>query len=363
MTAATKQERTAKTVDNQFPGAESPMPNPKSDPIKVTIFDERQQANVTMQARWEEITPEYARYVWNRLNTVNRKVKIGNANRLANAIHEERFVTTGETIIFDANGDLQNGQHRIYGVCKGGKSITALVVRGANPRNFTKIDRGATRGADDCLHIRGVKHADSVARLARRVKQWEDSKKSFVSRRGAALDNDEILTYVEGRPSLIISADYVRNLTGNRSVGLLTPTWLAFIHYIASAEDVAMADEFLRLLTGPASDLLASGNQREVISHLRVRLDKLSENKKKRHVQVPDNQFIGTALAAWNVFCREGRRTIKKFVAPRRIKDKVTGRVSYAMPARIGRPTDQAKQSVLAFRQQQQLLRQQFGDQ
>lgn len=362
---ATQQETKTEVAEQQvdhFSGQERPFSNPRSEPITLRVFDERSQAHVEMGARWEEIDPPYARYVWNNLNKVNRKVKIKNANRLARAIESETFATTGETIIFDANGDLQNGQHRIYGVAKGGKPIVALVVRGANPRNFTKIDRGAVRRADDCLHIRGVQNADAVARLARRVKQWEDSKGAFVSRRGSAIANDEILSYVDSKPALITSANYVRKLTGNRSLGLLTPTWLAFLHYVTSAEDLAMGDEFIRLLTGPSTDLISSAKAREVISHLRARLDRLADGKRQGRIQVSDTQVIALALAAWNVFCREGRNTIKKLVQPKRSRD-ANNKVVYTFPTRVGRPTPQAKASVLGFRQQQLLLQQQLADQ
>lgn len=354
-------KRGPQPIQDRFEGQENPTATPLSDPITVRFFDENQQAYVNMEARWEQITPDYARYVWNNLNKVNRKVKVKNANKIAKAVATGKFVATGETIIFDSNGDLQNGQHRIYGVCKGGKPIVALVVRGSNPRNFTKIDRGATRGADDCLHIRGVEHADAVARLARRVKQFEStqSKKPSVSRRGATLDNDDVLSFVDARPALVESVKFTRSVS-RTSVGLITPTWLAFIHYVTSGQDREMADEFIRLLAGPASDLISSSGNREVISHLRTRLDRLATAKRERRIQVPDSQIVGLALGAWNVFCREGRRPVSKLQAPRKDRSE-SGKVSFALPANVGRPTDQAKQSVLAFRQQQLLLQAQFG--
>lgn len=357
----TPRKRASRVVQERFEGQENPASTPLSEPIAVRFYDEHQQAYVNMEARWEQITPEYARYVWNNLNKVNRKVKVKNANKIAKAVASGKFAATGETIIFDSNGDLQNGQHRVYGVCKGGKPIVALVVRGSNPRNFTKIDRGAVRGADDCLHIRGVEHADAVARLARRVKQYEAtrSKKPSVSSRGSSLDNDDVLAFVDARPALIESVKFTRSVSRS-SVGLITPTWLAFIHYVTSGQDREMADEFIRLLAGPASDLISSAGNREVISHLRARLDRLATAKRERRTQVPDTQVVGLTLSAWNTFCREGRRPVTKLQAPR--KDRTErGKVSFALPPSVLRPTDQAKQSVLAFRQQQLLLQAQFG--
>ena len=55
-----------------------------------------------------------------------------------------KWFINGEPIVFDANGDLKNGQHRLMAIIKANVPVDMYVVRGVDPR-ITTFDYGMLR--------------------------------------------------------------------------------------------------------------------------------------------------------------------------------------------------------------------------
>ena len=354
------QKRKKSRVVDKFDGNVSPEPEVLSDSTELRLWSEFHGCNVSMTARWERITPAYARYVWNHLNKANRGLRPGAASVIQHSVEKGEFLPTGQAIIFDSAGDLQDGQHRIYAVANGTESIVALVVRGAPPENFTRIDTGKVRNGADTLQTRGISHAKLVAAVARRVKQFEDS--HSISRRGSVLTNDEIIKFVAKRPRIQTSAEFVSKLFPSAYLSLMTETQATFVHFVVSGYNRDAADEFLRILTGPATNLIESGGKKEALKHLRDRFDALATARTKSRIrsEVPEMQVVGLTLAAWNNFARYGRKVMKKLQSPKSNEGKFT------LPPRIKAPTDTALENISTARDRQEtirkLLEEQYGD-
>jgi restriction endonuclease len=77
----------------------------------------------------EVITPEQAQAYLNN-NHKHREIKVSKVEKLAGAMMNEAWELNGKTIVFDADGVLLNGQHRLAAAVLANKSITTLVVRG-----------------------------------------------------------------------------------------------------------------------------------------------------------------------------------------------------------------------------------------
>jgi len=85
----------------------------------------------------EEITPDLAQaYLAN--NAKHREIKEEKVRKIAGEMSTNNWQLNGKVIIFDSNGRLLNGQHRLSACALSGQTFTTLVVRGVNPDAFDK---------------------------------------------------------------------------------------------------------------------------------------------------------------------------------------------------------------------------------
>ena len=84
----------------------------------------------------EEITPEQAQaYLDN--NAKHREIRDFRVEKYAEKMAAGDWKLNGKVIIFDSEGTLRNGQHRLTAVIQSGKPLTSLVVRGVSLEAFT----------------------------------------------------------------------------------------------------------------------------------------------------------------------------------------------------------------------------------
>lgn len=141
------------------------------------------------------ITPEVAsNYL--RFNNKNRVVSNGNSIFLAKEMKANRFLENGESIVFDYNGDLKDGQHRLNAIVKSGKSYFIPVVRGVNPNVMATIDTGKNRSASDVLHLNGFKNANRLSTFVALINNYYYRKsKNKENKEGKVLSNQQVLDF------------------------------------------------------------------------------------------------------------------------------------------------------------------------
>ena len=80
----------------------------------------------------EIITPENAQaYLTN--NAFHRKIKKKKVEEYVKDMKDGKWRLNGKVIVFDKNGRLLGGQHRLAAVVESGVPLTSLVVRGVEP--------------------------------------------------------------------------------------------------------------------------------------------------------------------------------------------------------------------------------------
>jgi len=120
------------------------------------------------------VTPHIAE-LWLRRNTHNRKPSLSTVARYAADMQHGRWrQATGETIIFDSLGRLQQGQHRLMAVVKSGITIRFWVMFNADPNDFTVIDSGWKRTTANVLSVQGVANASALAAICRSALMLRD---------------------------------------------------------------------------------------------------------------------------------------------------------------------------------------------
>lgn len=107
-----------------------------------------------------EVTPPIALAWLQKHNNLNRKQRETIKSSYTSDMESDRFAVTGESISFDWNGDLINGQHRLESVFGSGKAMTFVIVTGLDPSIRPLIDIHGKRSIPDGWNLSG--HGDML---------------------------------------------------------------------------------------------------------------------------------------------------------------------------------------------------------
>jgi hypothetical protein len=182
---------------------------------------------------YETVSPETADRWLSLYNVGNRRISQVAVARYANDMSLGRWKhRTGEPIIFDTSGRLQQGQHRLMAVVKSGKSITFMVVRGADPDDFRVLDQGIRRSTGQILGIAGIANNTTVAAIARNIillREYDDRPWSGVS----DISPQRVIDLTLSCPDLI--QDAVRHGQEARRGALIPESQYATIYFFVAA--------------------------------------------------------------------------------------------------------------------------------
>lgn len=110
------------------------------------------------------VTPHLAKQFLEMNHPLNRNRRATHIQFLANEIMDGRFVETGSPVVFDSEGFLVDGQHRLEAIVLAGVPVILWIVNGVDPGSIHKIDIGLSRSHADISKIIGRK--DGTHRLA-----------------------------------------------------------------------------------------------------------------------------------------------------------------------------------------------------
>lgn len=115
-----------------------------------------------MKAEVLSITPQMAsNYLLS--NKSNRNINKGRVSLYAKIISDGDWLLNGESIKFDTNGNLIDGQHRLAAIIQSKKQIESIVITGAPVESFKTIDTGRSRSAGDVMKIDNIINSTSIA--------------------------------------------------------------------------------------------------------------------------------------------------------------------------------------------------------
>lgn len=123
-----------------------------------------------MKTAIESVSPERAAQFLKQ-NVNNRPLRKNTVSRYAELMRRGAWLTSPEPIIFDFNGELINGQHRLAAVVESGCTVQLTVTRGVDPETFKVIDSGVNRTMADRLHQVDVPHP-AIASTAVKYYLW-----------------------------------------------------------------------------------------------------------------------------------------------------------------------------------------------
>lgn len=220
------------TVTKEIPVVDPNKPRTKSDEVLQ---------------EWIEVGPELAEKLLAH-NTANRPLRPLQVAQLARDMEAGNWRVTGDSIKFDVNDRLIDGQHRLHAVVKSGTTVKVLMIIGLQPEAREVIDTNARRSAADALHLNGVGHYATIIAGATRIAlgreagyynhALENSKPSFT--------NSEVLEWFEEHPSITYAAEVASRAA--KAIDL-TPSPLAYCIYILMEVDSEAAHEFIQSMS------------------------------------------------------------------------------------------------------------------
>jgi hypothetical protein len=110
------------------------------------------------------ITPRLAKsWIEKYSNPRNRNISESAVANYARAMATGQWQLNGEAIIFDSNGILTNGHHRLHALVRSNSSVEFLIIRGVNASAFTTYDTGMKRSISHVLQMAEVPYANDIA--------------------------------------------------------------------------------------------------------------------------------------------------------------------------------------------------------
>lgn len=188
-----------------------------------------------------EITPEMA-LQWLDERAPNRSVSDIVVQRYARDMKNGEWKLNGESIVFDKQGRLMDGQHRLWAVITAGASIKSVVVWGTDSDAIETIDSGRKRRFSDALQIEGSANAREVAAAARWLR-WE---KLGCHGKLGSYTSAEMREMIEEHPLVAEAASMV---IASRAKGFINKGMLVWVVTRALEQDREKAMSFLDALS------------------------------------------------------------------------------------------------------------------
>jgi hypothetical protein len=106
---------------------------------------------------------------WLEGSAPNRALSLRAVDRYADDMRAGRWLMNGQPVIFNREGALIDGRHRLSAILLAGVEVTLLVVRGVEQAAFTTMDSGRSRSIGDVLSIQGHKNTNVLSAVSRIV--------------------------------------------------------------------------------------------------------------------------------------------------------------------------------------------------
>jgi len=245
------------------------------------------------------ITPALAG-IWLERQVRNRPIREHHVARLAEDMRNGRWHYTGDTIKFDKDNYLIDGQHRLWAVIESGCTVEMLCVGNLDSDAQLYIDRNRTRSPADTLAMDGVQHPAEVAGALKLVYLYDKNLLGYLGASRVWPDNAATKALLQQHPGVADSAQFV---VGNQQLRKIyrARSRATFLHYKFEISSQVHNRSFW--------EKLASGANLEVqdpVYLLRERL--ISESHSV--LQSKERHLLALSIKAWNF--HKAHRSIKE---------------------------------------------------
>ena len=248
-----------------------------------------------LKTRTVQVTPELARK-WLKTNQDNRKLSDAWVRKLARDMSNDDFPNVGESIKFDTDGHLIDGQHRLEAVMLSKKTVEFQVTENIPREHRYRMDKNRPRKVSDELTMRyRIPSSQMAVAAVRIILMWEIE---VIKSETFKPTDSEIIDFTVKNQELINQA--VRYGMSLRSeIGAL-PSPTAALYFLTYQIDAAEALSFW--------DLLKSGeglHKGDPELTLRAAIGRLQVKGGEKNPK----SFMAMLAKAWNAR-REGKKML-----------------------------------------------------
>lgn len=238
-----------------------------------------------------KVTPALASK-WLALNTHNRGVRDHKVEAYARDMRAGAWTENGDSIRFDVNGTLLDGQHRLEAIVEADMPVTMMVVTGLPPQAQETMDNGIRRSLADALLLRGETDVHTLSAVIRRALTYttgaNDRMRGFTRRE--TFTNAECLDFLNRHPEL---RSYTRHGKTAARPCFIPASAVAVGYWLFARLDESDAAEFMaRLQSG------ANLDQYDPIYQLRKRARQMHQGSSR----YPTHHYLALLIKAWNAY-------------------------------------------------------------
>jgi hypothetical protein len=223
----------------------------------------------------ETITPSKAKKMLAEGNVDNRAMRRTVVDRYARDMRNGNWKLTSDSIKFNGDGTLIDGQHRLQACVEANTSFKTAVARGVEVEAREAMDTGLRRTFADVLAWKGETSVTSVAAAIRMGYRWQHG--NVFGQSFGAFSHAEGLDWYSRNPSIRKTISLSMRLRNH--LKLPPPALSAFLHRINQL-DPDQADAFIAqldlgegLVKGDPVYALRSWLQGQMAKHAAARLN------------------------------------------------------------------------------------------
>lgn len=193
------------------------------------------------------ITPELATKWLNENMRTNRPISNRVVAGYAKDMAAGAWTLNGESIKFDLNEEMIDGQHRLYACIESGASFRSVVTWDLPTNAFATIDTGKRRSASDAMHFAGyadTQYKTSIAAAIRLILSYRAGAETMRQN----IPNAEVLEFLRKEPTLSQVVGEVRHALDRPLHGMTSP--VAAVVYLASRSGPSYAEFIQKLGSG-----------------------------------------------------------------------------------------------------------------
>ena len=171
----------------------------------------------------------------------NRNISLPVVKSYALSMKQGKWMLNGEPIVFDVDGVLLNGHHRLHAIIMADVPVQTFVTRGVEPESFTTFDCGRHRTVGQLIGMQGIKNYNTISstvatsfKLANNLLVGEhtgvDKRHGHTNTMMIELFNSDRNLYIEaGNFAVVVRARC--NILENSIVGGVTHFLVRYGHY------------------------------------------------------------------------------------------------------------------------------------
>lgn len=239
----------------------------------------------------------------------NRKISERMVAKIASDIQKNHWRFDGNSLKFDKEGNLIDGQHRLWAIVKSQRCVLCLVIRNLDHNVVNVIDTGRSRTYGDILHFHGHVNSNALSNACRLLLGFKEHSGNLYDwarfRDRKMFSPSDVVKECEENAEIVNSLQTLVSYKFTKKfMGLGTA---ALCHYLFAQRDRLMADEFFYLLEkGVNLDeghaVLALKNCLTLRDHLTIQTAKGGYHRTA--------YLIALVIKAWNAYREE--RPVKR---------------------------------------------------